>query len=459
MTKKSVGAMFVLLMVTSFMLLSPITLKAQEQKACKQQTGKQKYWLLADLKLPDAIEKKLYTQKLEQKKLKELKNLEWNLTEGKLPGDLTVAKNGILIGTPVLEKNEAKTYKFKVTVTEKKSENETVCYSFDATLKVVPDPAKKKVDFGATERLRAVGGYQYSESSSAKGETNGFFDLYLSTVMPGLKGFNKRSAKLEMKPWRLWINLRLTSVPQQNEKNIGALGPEYFSDLSKLKFNEIASAAEFMFGLDITLWRTDKIVNNGHVTLGLLFAAGAITNIKPTSDEVKTFKISDEVKERYPDENYDNIEYVAFVPQDVNRFYRQYYAGFRVKVYTHENGNDKGKTTFPAMFDATWGLNDAVSGRKGDFFRKPVFRFDLFFPFKIIDIPMYFFGTLIVNADKESIDMPLFLEPTTEEDEVKPWSPNLLKIAVPENDRDYYRIGLGIDLSALLKKKNGKDKK
>lgn len=453
MTIKSIGTLAVWLLMTALMLLSPTALKAQEQITCEQQAGQRKYWLLEDLKLPDAIEKKLYTQKLEQKKLNGLKKLEWNLSEGELPGDLTIAKNGILTGTPVLEADEAKTYKFKVTVTEKKDENEIVCYSFHATLKVVPDPAEHAVDFGATERLRAIGGYQYSESSSAEGKSNAFFDVYLSTLMPGWTGLSKRSSRLEMVPLRVWVNLRFTSVPQQNEKNIGALGPEYFSDLSKLKFNEIADAAEFMLGLDVTFWRSDKIVNNGHTTLGLLLAAGAITNIKPTSDKVKTFMISDEVKEKYPDENYDNIRYVAFVPQERDRFYRQYYIGLRLKVYSHENGNKKGEMTFPAMLDATWGLNDSVSGGEGDFFKKPVFRFDLFFPFKLLDFPMYFFGTLIVNADKESTGMPLFLEPTPEEDDVKPWSENLLKIAVPENDRDYYRIGLGIDLSALLKKK------
>jgi hypothetical protein len=352
---------------------------------------------------------------------------------------------------------EVKAYKFKVRVTGENEKGETVYLGYKVSLKVVPDPSKKEKDFGATEDLRLVGGYEFSRASSSKGSQTGFFDAYFSQPLPGWAKFNKTREKLQMKPWRIWGNIRFSSVPQQNEKNIGALGPDFFSDLTKLKFNEITNSAEFIAGLDITLWRINN--SNSHYTLGLVFAAGAITPLKATSENVRIFKISDAFKERYPEEDYsDDPGYVAFVPQDRDRFYHQYYFGLRFKKYSHKNGKENGKNTFPAMFDVTWGLNDAASGGKGHLFKKSVFRLDGFLPFDLIHgFPMYLYGTVVLNTSKEKLGLPLFLDPVTEEDDVSPTSPNLLTIPVPESDRDYYRIGIGIDLTSLIKKSNGKN--
>src|SRR2546426_7657850 len=69
-------------------------------------------------------------------------------------------------------------------------------------------------------------------------------------------------------------------------------------------------------------------------------------------------------------------DFVAFATRDRDRFFRQYYAGFRLKTYYFNNaGNPVHR--FPAMFDLTLGQNEAVTGGR---VRGAVFRFDLFYP-------------------------------------------------------------------------------
>lgn len=399
------------------------------------------------VKLPDGTLGEGYFQKLERPK--NLKNPIWTLkSEAGLPEGLNISPNGYLVGTP--KDAEKEEYTFEVNVCEKDDKSNCAFYKLSLKIKKKIKTEKEESEYVASETFRLISGYELTKASSAAKEEKAFIDLYLSQPLP--LGFNKKK-----KRWRVWGNARLTSVPQTNDKNIGTLGStNYFGGVEKLKLNQITHAAEFLVGLDITLCklkedRTDK-TDNSVWTLGIILATGGITPITPEKDLIPIFKISDDFKEQYPDEEFtDETEYVAFIPPTRNRFYHQYYVGIRFKTHYNKNNYKNGNVPPPAIFDVAWGLNDAASAGKGHLFKKPVFRFDGFMPFNIGGLHMYLFGTVILNTTKETVEMPQFLEPAP--DGTTLHDPNLKKLPLPENDRDYYRIGIGVDLSSLLKKK------
>jgi len=359
--------------------------------------------------------------------------------KAKLPDGLRLTPNGYLLGTPTKEGE----YMFEL-----RDLKNNIIYEIPLTINSICQ----------SENLRMISGYEISRASSSSGGEKGFIELYLSQPLPIF--FNKQTPIHKTRPFRAWGNVRLTSIAQQNTKNIGTASSDYFSDLSDLKLNQMSQAAEFLVGLECNLW-TIKSANKMYTyTLGLIAAAGGSTPLEsekdpqlviynmPTSDVQKN-----ELKNRYlcTDDDFNGKNYISFAPEDRDRFYRQYYFGIRLKTYT----NEAGISSLPAIFDATFGINDAASGGGGRFFNKAVFRLDGFLPFKILDVPIYIFGTVLLNTSKETIRKPLILGAPLQQ---KPTNSNeILIITEPANNRDFFKIGIGVDLYKVFM--NGQENK
>lgn len=371
----------------------------------------------------------------------------WQIQESEtknLPDGLQIRDNGILCGTPT----KVGKFTFKITGTD--SNNNEFSY-------IIPLKIKPKIDFSQSENLRIITGYEISRASSSSGGENGFVDLYLSQPLPF--SFNKERGKLNIHPFRVWGNIRLTSIPQQNSKNIGTVLTDYYSDLSNLKLNQMTQAAEFLVGLELNIGSLKPIKGAYNYTLGLIGAYGGSTplgmdknpqlviyNIPTSADQL------DALKARYPNENFADKRYITFTPEDRDRFYKQFYIGLRLKKYT----NEAESTDLPAFFDATYGFNEAASGGKGDFFKKSksVWRFDGFLPIKIMNVQIYLFGTVLINRSEATPRDALILGKPVYT--VEPTSNDVLIITEPANNRDYFRVGIGVDIYKLFK--NGQDK-
>jgi hypothetical protein len=398
---------------------------------------------ITEIKVPNCIAGKEYRYML--KKPAHLEHPHWQvIIPEKLPHGLALSTEGCLVGITTA----VRSYHFEARVWEEGSDP-SQGDTYLITINVITDP-NVPLNLGEAERLRSVGGYEFSRASSANGIQRGFLDAYFSQPLPTWKSVNKQNKKLGMRPVRVWGNIRLTSVPQQNQKNLGAFSTEFFGVLTNLRLNQISQAAEFLVGLDWTWWWVDG--GEYRYTIGLMMAAGAITPIGTSRDAIEIYFISDQLKEKYSNLDWaalGNKEFVAFVPQERTRFYHQFYIGLRFKTYHLKQY--KGKLMFPAIFDVTYGLNDAASACKGHFFRKAVFRFDGFLPFRLLDFPLYIFLTVLINTSKGRIGTPLFLDPAPEDINVTPTSPELFTLSVPPNDRDFYRFGIGINLTELAK--------
>jgi hypothetical protein len=158
------------------------------------------------------------------------------------------------------------------------------------------------------------------------------------------------------------------------------------------------------------------------------------------------------MKGLYPAYDFTGKDYAAFVKPERDRFYRQYSLGIRVKSYLRPTQNSTSKELVyksPAMIDLSLGLNDAATGGQMGL-KNLVFRLEGFLPLAINDnINIFLFGTAILKTSHTKITYPKIFD-LAEADVIFP-APNVIQIDDPELNRDYYRIGIGIELYSLFK--------
>jgi len=129
---------------------------------------------------------------------------------------------------------------------------------------------------------------------------------------------------------------------------------------------------------------------------------------------------------------------------DRNRFFRQAYGGIR--VMTHFLGDNP--TRAPETFDLTYGFNESITGGR---IHGGVMRLEGFVPIPYSSMSsVYLFGTgLFKPGTRATIASPFLLDaaPTG----TLPTDQNAILISTPQADRDYYRVGVGVDAVQLFK--------
>ena len=141
-------------------------------------------------------------------------------------------------------------------------------------------------------------------------------------------------------------------------------------------------------------------------------------------------------------------QFVAFTLPDRDRFFRQAYGGFRLMTHFQEDNTDQPKVRFPATFDITYGFNESVTGGR---IRGGVMRLEGFVPLPYSSASwIYLFGTgMFKPAAKARIERPFLLDPAPQG--TLPTNPSAVIITTPQSDRDYYRVGVGIDFVDLVR--------
>lgn len=187
-------------------------------------------------------------------------------------------------------------------------------------------------------------------------------------------------------------------------------------------------------------------------TLSLIASYGAITPLSENQSQPVVYALTGQIYNQYnqqqpdafkgcptaPDNKFDGC-YVAFVPYDRTHFYRNYQAGFRLKLYAGDYS--EGQYRFPGVADLTIGQNEYVTGGK---FREPVIHFGGVLPVPSVDA-LYIFGSMDVRASKsdDGNQMQLVLSPL--DSATVQWTdPSVAKISVDQPNRDRYRIGIGL---------------
>lgn len=298
------------------------------------------------------------------------------------------------------------------------------------------------------EFSRAIVGFEQAGASAAKSTQKYFFDLTLSHPLP----FQKSVDPYFGPGGRMWGTVRVTSVPQQISTSLGTFATGFAQQVSEVKVNEVAQAVEFLAGVDIRL--TNRPLPFGSfggqtatkLTLSFIAGGGATTPFNPreTLEVFKAFAGAPGLPSLPT-----GTEFVAFVSPDRDRFFRQFYAGLRLQTHYFDYRNPSiPLNRYPAQLDITYGQNEAITGGR---LRGGVIRIEGFYPLPYDELKFInLFGTALIRPVRSNITDPLILQPAPSGTIIP--ANNVLLITVPQMNRDYYRLGVGIDFISFVKK-------
>ncbi|MGE5340180.1 MAG: hypothetical protein ACM3SY_01745 [Candidatus Omnitrophota bacterium] len=298
---------------------------------------------------------------------------------------------------------------------------------------------------GNGEAVRTIIGFEQAGASSTASEQNFFLDLFVSSPFPA--AFNKNMTKIGPR-LRMWGNVRLTSAPQPTCSVI-QLAEHFLQKVGDMNLDQIAQVVEFSAGLEYLLKTYENSKGNGEIfSLSMLAGAGLITTPEPSDPTI--FNLTDDLKSKITDPNgrykadpatLTGKQYVTFIIPQKLRFYRLYFAGLRFKVYSPVGGSTNAMYKFPAMFDLTVGLNDAIAGD----LKHPVIGINGCLPLAVGNkFYIYLFGNVYLNTKRTPVEDPVFLEKVS----VCPPADQIVTVKDTPLARDYYRIGVGIGICA-----------
>lgn len=322
-----------------------------------------------------------------------------------------------------------------------------------------------------TSNTRVVVGLEQAGASAAQSETKPFLDLFFTGPL-------KKNGKHDALP-RLstWGQIRLSTTPEQT----GAAGAFPSNLVNRVtQSNEtidLVHSFDFMAGLEFRVLQSEGYFSSlipgikQKTGIYLVGGGGAISPLSTTKESAEIFSVPEAenpqfelFKSRFGAEAAKK-KYVAFVLPERDRFLRQYYGGLRFKTY-YFNKDEEPINRFPAILDVMFGQNEAVTGGKfkndvtdetGKILgqkRSWVFRLDGFYPLPFREASfLYLYGTAMMKfgGGGVRITTPLFLD--TAPGDVLVTNNNVFIAPNLQLNRDYYKIGVGINLTDLFNRK------
>jgi len=285
-----------------------------------------------------------------------------------------------------------------------------------------------------------------------------------------------------------WINPRISAAPAQVSSLLSTVssGNPSFDSLLKAKYDQVVQDFELHGGIEGRITKWIHLGESNRDAIYLVGSVGFDTPLASTSTNAQIFTIptppstlqlsqltnlgvgvspSPPICTSTTTVPPACVNAVGFVPPDRTRFYYQDYLGFRLKSYYFKtksasgeysglcDGRDRGQLCpiFPGTFDVTFGQNAAYSGGVAHDW---LVRTELFFPLPFSPYFHIYFTTWTHLTGHNHSTLPLILDPAPTTTMLT--TPGVQLVQVPELNRDFYRIGMGIDLVQLLKKLTSK---
>jgi hypothetical protein len=306
----------------------------------------------------------------------------------------------------------------------------------------------------------AIIGWHQAGASSADSAQNLFFDFFVTRPLG--KGEAVHDNNLN-----LWGQVRVASSPQQRTIPLSQFVAGFAEQLGSVPVNELAQSAEFLIGMESRPWKAWKSDSGVVRTLGMVGFFGANGAFSDPATQAKVFRVPPTTSPQWPNfvsqfPEYNDpafrgqAPYLALVPPDRERFYRQYGFGIRYTRYLTRDTD-----AAPTMLTATVGQDQAITHGR---YVGTVLKFDGFYPLPFEKASyIYLFGTANLAVAKPKEGTPLALDlvstpclpgaPSSDSGvkcDVKPSQDNVAVQVVPSS-RDTYRIGVGIDAIGLIK--------
>jgi hypothetical protein len=311
---------------------------------------------------------------------------------------------------------------------------------------------------------RAILGWHQAGASASDSAQNLFFDFFVERPFG--------NGPVYASPFSLWGNVRIASAPQQRNIPVSQFAADFVNQLGSVPVNELAQSGEFVSGFEIRPKKLLWVDTDRARTLGFVAFFGANGAFQDPTGASRVFKAVPDTSPQFANfvANFPEFkdpgfrqraQYVGLVPPDRERFFRQYGAGIRYTTYSLAKNYVP-----PAMFTATIGQDQMITRGR---YVGPVFKADAFYPLPFTvsgkDISfIYLFGTVNMAIAKPDTKTPLAMQlvsgacgnplpagTTAGVDCGVNISGNNVAVYAIPSSRDTYRIGVGIDLVALLK--------
>ncbi|HUA15211.1 MAG TPA: hypothetical protein VMG31_07925 [Verrucomicrobiae bacterium] len=298
-----------------------------------------------------------------------------------------------------------------------------------------------------------IGGVEYSGYSAQSQTTNGFLDLYYQG--PSSHHFAG------------WTRIRLTSTPQQATNGVVSVISNP-TGLTTYDYSNVGQAIDYVFGPTWTFMRgksggTWAAIAEVGATSPLSSQNAPVTFVAPGPG---TNECTELVSRFSPAAGYNpglslnttpnpttclagGYTDIAFSNEDRSSFFLKYGGGFRA-VYPWKSGqcsssSDSKCSIAYAAVDGTIGQDASVTGGS---LHRLVFKLD-----GILPIPtgsaswLYLFGSSYIRLEKNQNLPPLIL--TTPTATVTVPSPTVFVLPLRQPNRDYYRLGVGLNINQL----------
>jgi hypothetical protein len=254
-----------------------------------------------------------------------------------------------------------------------------------------------------------------------------------------------------------WLDVKLGSIPTAKTSALSSLGSAstVASNSGIQNVSDITQSIEFRGGLAPSIHSK---------TVSLLLGFGAVSPINSISG-AQEYNLSTNLYNQFANNTQLQGQYpqlwqnglpcyatpapstgcsnkpttVAFVLPSRSRFYRDYFGGFRLWFGPRNNG-----TSFPGRFDITVGQDETVTGAR---FHGAVFTLLGDYPLDSNGLVRIFGSAhmrIARNVNTPTLDMApatSFVDPTTSAVVIQQTNPL---------DRDYFRVGLGFDISEVF---------
>ena len=407
--------------------------------------------------------------------------------------------------TKKIEKDET----YPVDINLKVGENEINVFGYDASKKRIPNEecsitvereenpnqsntsntnpnsSAAKTDNTRTQSryFRAIAGIEQVGASSTPSKQQPFFDFFF--INPIASKSPDATGKSKHLQFSLWGNVRFGTSNVQGIGALSSFNPATFATNfvqgdSSNKTSDLVESFDFLAGAEIQVFKSKK----HHVSflpsvtsISLIGSVGAITPLSSEKGAVfntiprvnNDMDIDPRFTAMFPDVGTQKT--VAFVAPERDRFFRQYFGGFRIKSHflktdsktdeyiLDEDGNYiERDDIFPAILDITVGQNEAITSK----LTGVILRIDGSYPIPIKNNLLSVFGSAQLKLKKaQEKDLPsIFLAPALP---AALSDPDVFVVRANENplfrsNRDTFRFGVGIDLLKLFSSSEDKKK-
>jgi hypothetical protein len=284
---------------------------------------------------------------------------------------------------------------------------------------------------------RSIVGLQQAAGAAADPRLTYFVDFFIVRPLG-----NQLDARLNRH--NIWGNVRLASVPQQLNTPLSQFLKDAAKTATSTKIDQLVQSAEFTTGYEYRL----KIFRSGGRirSLGVVGEFSATGPLSPQDSATRVFQVpaKDSPARTAFAAIYGSVPATAnvvFANPDRQQFFKRHGVGLRVSTYDAVQAANP-----PGTYTVTIGQDEVVTGGR---LSSAVAHFDVFYPLPVAVGGLkflYLFGTATTRLYGARDYPPMFLSPV---DNVPLSDPGVTVMPV-RGTRDVYRVGVGVDVLAVL---------